>query len=116
VSWRVIIRPKAEADMREAARWYEVQLQNLGSQFLDEISQALRLLEIAPERRPIYYRGFRRLQTRRFHYKIFYRIEGAKSLWHGCPTPSGIIGCIYDDWMPVLALGASHFLSSSINC
>jgi toxin ParE1/3/4 len=36
----------------------------------------VRLLEEQPERRPIYYNGFRRLITRRFPYKIFYRIEG----------------------------------------
>ena len=33
------------------------------------------LLEEQPERRPVYYRGFRRLLTGRFPYKLFYRIE-----------------------------------------
>ena len=75
MSWRVIVRPKAEADLREAAHWYESQRANLGHQFLDEISEALHLLEITPERQPLYYRSFRRIQTRRFHYKIFYIIE-----------------------------------------
>jgi toxin ParE1/3/4 len=77
VSWRVILRPKAEADLREAARWYESRRPNLGSQFLDEISESLRVLKITPERQPLYYRGFRRMQTHRFHYKIFYRIEAS---------------------------------------
>jgi toxin ParE1/3/4 len=77
VSWRVIVRPKAEADLREASQWYESRRPNLGSQLLDEISAPLHVLEITPERQPLYYRGFRRIQTLRFHYKIFYRIEAS---------------------------------------
>lgn len=48
----------------------------MGDEFLEEISHAIHLLEEQPERRSIYYRGFRRLLTRRFPYKLFYRIEG----------------------------------------
>jgi len=40
--------------------------------------QAVCLLQTDPERRPFYYRDFRRLITRRFPYKIFYRIEGER--------------------------------------
>lgn len=76
MSWRVIIRPNAEADVREARLWYESQRAGLGDDLVEEIRHAVRLLEEQPERRPIYYRGFRRLLTRRFPYKLFYRIEG----------------------------------------
>ena len=75
MSWSVIIRPKAEADIEKAGLWYESQRQGLGDQLLDEIRGAVRYLEEHPERRPFYYRGFRRLLTPRFHYKLFYRIE-----------------------------------------
>ena len=76
MSWRVIIRPNAEADAREARDWYESRRIGLGDQLLEEIRQAVHLLEKHPERRPIYYRDFRRLLTHRFPYKLFYRIEG----------------------------------------
>jgi plasmid stabilization system protein ParE len=76
VSWRLIVRPKAEADLSEAARWYEAQRPTLGGQFLDEIGRILILLKESPERHRLYYRGFRRLLTQRFPYKVFYRIEG----------------------------------------
>jgi plasmid stabilization system protein ParE len=78
VSWSVIIRPLAEADIEEARQWYEQQRPSLGSEFLDEISRAFGVLEEHPERRPIYYLGFRRILTRRFPYKVFYRVEGAR--------------------------------------
>jgi plasmid stabilization system protein ParE len=77
VSWRVIVRPNAEVDLSEAARWYESQRQHLGGQFLDEMSRAISSLANSPDRRPEYYLGFRRMQTSRFPYKIFYRIEGS---------------------------------------
>jgi len=75
VKWAVLIRPRAEEDLRQARRWYESQRAGLGDEFLDEVNRAVLLLEEQPERRPVYYRGFRRLLTRRFPYKLFYRIE-----------------------------------------
>lgn len=76
MSWRVIIRPNAEEDLAQAWTWYESQRSGLGDQLLIEIRTAIRLLETDPERRPFYYKDFRRLITHRFPYKIFYRLEG----------------------------------------
>ena len=73
---RVIIRPNAEADLSEAHTWYESRRAGLGDELLDEIRHAVGLLADDPERRPFYYRDFRRLLTRRFPYKLFYRVEG----------------------------------------
>lgn len=71
----VSIRPRAETDLREVYQWYETQRPGLGDDFLDEVKRSITLLEADPERRQPYYRGFRRSLTRRFPYKIFYRIE-----------------------------------------
>ena len=78
MSWRVIIRPKAEADLQAARAWYESRRAGLGEELLAEVGCAIRLLEEGPERRPFYYRGFRRMLTRRFPYKLFYRIEAGR--------------------------------------
>ena len=78
MNWRVIIRPNAEADLREAWSWYESQRAGLGDELLIEIRTAIRRLETDPERRPFYYRDFRRLLMRRFPYKLFYRVEGER--------------------------------------
>ena len=72
----VIIRPNAEADLQDARKWYDDQRPGLGAELLDEIGLAVERLATDPEHRPIYYNGFRRLLTRRFPYKIFYRVEG----------------------------------------
>jgi toxin ParE1/3/4 len=78
VNWRVIIRPRAEADLQGAWAWYESQRTGLGDELLVELGAAIRLLEINPERRPFYYRDFRRIITHRFPYKLFYRVEGER--------------------------------------
>ena len=75
MKWRVVIRPRAETDLQEARGWYENQQKGLGGQFLAEIAIAIQLLAENPEIHPEYYRGFRRALTRRFPYKLFYRLE-----------------------------------------
>lgn len=72
----VTIRPKAKADLRRAHDWYEEQCPGLGGEFLAAQAEAFLRLEADPERFPVYYRGFRRVLTHRFPYKIFFRIEG----------------------------------------
>ena len=76
MSWRVIIRPNAEADLHEAQLWYNSRRLGLGDELLSEVRRAVGFLAEHPEQRPIYYNGFRRLITHRFPYKIFYRVEG----------------------------------------
>jgi plasmid stabilization system protein ParE len=75
LKWRVIIRPKAEADLQEAWQWYQSQRPGLGDELVHEINEAIQTLAINPERRPFYYREFRRILTPRFHYKVFYHVE-----------------------------------------
>jgi len=49
VSWRVIIRPNAEAGLREAQLWYGSQRPGLGDEFLNEVVRAVRFLEKQPD-------------------------------------------------------------------
>ena len=76
MNWTVTIRPKARADLRRAHDWYEERCPGLGDEFLAGHAEALLRLEADPERFPLYYRGFRRVLTHRFPYKIFFRIVG----------------------------------------
>lgn len=78
MNWVVIIRPNAEADLQKAWNWYESQRPGLGDELLIEVQAAIRRLESDPENRPFYYRDFRRLLTRRFPYKLFYRLDGGR--------------------------------------
>lgn len=76
MSWTVIIRPRAEADLQEAKEWFEERRKGLGTSRVVAIRVAVAALRENPNRFPDYYRGFRRVLVRRFPYKVFYRIEG----------------------------------------
>lgn len=78
MKWPVIIRPRAEADLQEAKRWYEERREGLGLEIVLAVRRAILLLRDSPERHPVYYRDFRRVLLRRFPYKVFYRIEAGR--------------------------------------
>jgi plasmid stabilization system protein ParE len=62
MSHRLNIRPEAEADVVEAALWYEQQNLGLGEEFVTEVDQAIRrILENPLSFRVIY----RRYEVRR---------------------------------------------------
>lgn len=75
MTWRVSVRPAAEADLADARAWYDDQRPGLGDEFLTSIADAFSRLEEGPEQFPVYYRGFRRVLVHRFPYKVFFRIE-----------------------------------------
>ena len=71
---RVIHHPHAEAELIEAARYYEARVPALGAQFLDAVSSAVADIVAAPARwRPIE-ADVRRYLMRRFPFAIYYRI------------------------------------------
>lgn len=74
---RLIIRPEAEADLTEAAVWYDSRELGLGSELISEVHSAIgRALE-NPEsfthvrRNPM----VRRVLTRRFPYRVFFIVR-----------------------------------------
>jgi plasmid stabilization system protein ParE len=77
MSKRLIIRPEAEADIANAAIWYENREQGLGDQVIEEVRAAIDRAIAAPES----YARFRetpqvhRILSRRFPYRIFYVVE-----------------------------------------
>ena len=76
--WVVSVRLDAERDIEAARDWYEYKRPGLGDEFLDAIAAGMRRLEANPEIERLYYRQFRRVILRRFPYKIFYQVIGAK--------------------------------------
>lgn len=75
MTWRVSIRESAERDLRRSRIWYEEKRAGLGDEFLVSVADALARLEANPEQFPIYYRGFRRVLTKTFPYRLLFRIE-----------------------------------------
>jgi plasmid stabilization system protein ParE len=50
---RTFVRPEAQADIREAATWYETREAGLGLRFVGEVRESLRRIADSPLRFPI---------------------------------------------------------------
>jgi toxin ParE1/3/4 len=77
MSYRLRIRLAAEADVAEAAQWYNERQLGLGEKFLREVDQAIvRILE-NPLAFPVILRrhDVRRVLTKRFPYRIFFSLK-----------------------------------------
>ena len=55
--------------------WYENQRQGLGKDFLDAVSNSLKIIAERPFLYPIIYRNTHRALIHRFPFGIFYRVE-----------------------------------------
>jgi len=78
VKYELLLRGKAKADIRRAARWYEYQRKGLGREFVAEVDATLARLETNPEQYEIVHREIRHAILRRFPYGVFYRIRTVK--------------------------------------
>lgn len=71
---RLIYHPDAEAELIEAAQFYERRVSTLGAQFLDVVDQAVRAIIDTPERWHIIDADVRHYLMPRFPYAIYYRV------------------------------------------
>jgi plasmid stabilization system protein ParE len=78
MKYKVIIRPEAEDDIREAFFWYEDKRQGLGYDFLLNVDAGLNFIKRNPNIHPTEYKGTRKHFIKRFPYKMVYLVEGEK--------------------------------------
>ncbi|HET8655118.1 MAG TPA: type II toxin-antitoxin system RelE/ParE family toxin [Longimicrobiaceae bacterium] len=78
------IRPEAEAELDEAARWYEKQARGLGQEFLRAFRASVAVLRRTPLLYPKVEAEARRLLLRRFPYSVFYEIHGSEVIILSC--------------------------------
>ena len=69
---RLVVRSAAEANVTDAALWYEARAAGLGADFLRGVDVALTEIQRMPERFPLVHRGCRRTLLRRFPYAIYF--------------------------------------------
>jgi plasmid stabilization system protein ParE len=75
VTYELVVRGRAKADIRRAAKWYERQREGLGVDFVSEVDNAIRRIETNPEQFQVIHEDIRHAITRRFPYGVFYRIR-----------------------------------------
>ena len=66
---------EAEAEVLEAADWYENRSEGLGRAFLDLVEQTLKDVATRPRQFPQVYRDIRRATLKRFPIGVFFRLR-----------------------------------------
>jgi toxin ParE1/3/4 len=69
---RTFVRPEAQNDIREAARWYENREAGLGLRFLGEVRTSLQHISQNPLRFPIVEEDVGRALVQKFPYSIYF--------------------------------------------
>jgi plasmid stabilization system protein ParE len=69
---RTFVRPEAQADIREAATWYEGREVGLGIRFMGEIRASLQHIADNPLRFPTVDKDVRRALLHKFPYSIYF--------------------------------------------
>ena len=77
MNYQLVVRRPAKADVRSAARRYEVQRPGLGREFVAEVDAALGRVAENPLQYQGLHRETRRAIVHRFPYGVFYRIEAS---------------------------------------
>lgn len=80
MTFRLVVRRQAKADIRQAARWYETQRLGFGRAFVQQIDTLLDRVREDPMQYQVAYRQVRRAIPRRFPYGVFYRVDGSDIL------------------------------------
>lgn len=76
MSYRLLVRRLAKADVHAATRWHELQRPGLGKAFVEAVDAALSQVAGNSLRYQIVHRDVRRVVLRRFPYGVFYRVAG----------------------------------------
>ena len=71
----VVFHPEADAEVIDAADWYDGRLRGLGADFLDEIDAAVSRISDTPEAFGIVTDDIRRHLLHRFPFGVLYRVE-----------------------------------------
>lgn len=75
MSFRLVIRPEADAEVAEAARWYEERRAGLGAEFLDAFAASTDRLRRDPYLYAPILRDARRVLVQRFPYSVIYEVH-----------------------------------------
>ena len=74
--YELAFRHEAEIDLEKSAKWYELQKESLGFDFLDEVEKKCSVIQETPLIFEEVYKRLRRVVIERFPFNIFYLVEG----------------------------------------
>ena len=71
--------PAVDAEIQEAARWYDARCPGLGDQFIDAVRAATRRASRQPLRYAVRFADIRRVVLRRFPYSVWFFLQGDRT-------------------------------------
>ena len=71
----LIINPFAEEDLKNAKKWYDLQLESLGDDFLQEIRKTIFLIQKNPSQFQKVRKQIRRAVVKQFPYSIYFIVN-----------------------------------------
>src|SRR3989337_654156 len=75
MSYRFSIHEAAEAELNEAAEFYDLKSPGLGSVFLDEVEKGIEIISEFPEASPLVRGRVRKKELIRFPYSLVYSLR-----------------------------------------
>ncbi len=90
---KIVVTRQAQADITQAAEWYEAKGEGLGDKFLDRVGDALDRIALNPHGYAAVFRDLRRCVVPRFPYALWFRIQGGTL----------IVACLHSKRNPSLA-------------
>ena len=92
VSLPLVFRAMAQAELDEAAQWYDKRGSTLGTELLAEVLKVLGKISDQPDRYPLVSGDAREAPVQRFPYCVYYRVRGARvvviAIFHTARDPS----------------------------
>jgi plasmid stabilization system protein ParE len=77
---KVLLSLEAQNELDDAMSYYNLQQENLGSEFKTLIHNTIRNIQASPLLYPIIKKPIHRVVTRKFPYSIFYMIDNANDI------------------------------------
>ncbi len=77
---KLLVKPEAEADFREAYEWYEKQREGLGVEFTAAVDHAFEQILERMDSFPVIHNGVRRYLLRKFPYAIYFVAENGRAI------------------------------------
>ena len=75
MEYSLIVKPKAQQDIRKTIEWYREQSENLPEKLLNKIDESLEKIQQNPEHYQRRYNEIRVVFTKKFPYGIYYTVE-----------------------------------------
>jgi plasmid stabilization system protein ParE len=84
MTYTLAVEPEAEAEIDEAARWYDAQSPGVGTEFLRSEQTAFGAIQSNPFQYQIVYRQVRRTGLRPFPYGLMYTVREPEVIVIAC--------------------------------